>query len=69
MNPYPNVDFRSPDFPPPDFVAFLAQDCGLSEEAAAHCLENWLDEYHASASQRAASARTRDGGMVYPSVP
>ena len=43
MNLYP-----PPDFPPPDFVAFLAQRRGLSEEAAEHRLEHWLDEYHAS---------------------
>jgi len=52
MNLYP-----TPDFPPPDFVAFLAQHCGLSEEDAEHCLENWLDEYYASTNQRAASDR------------
>jgi len=47
MNLYP-----APDFPPPDFVAFLAQRGGLSEEAAEHRLEDWLDEYYASTSQR-----------------
>lgn len=50
MTPYTH-----PDFPPPDFVAFLAQRSGLSEEAAEHRLENWLDEYYASASQRSAN--------------
>jgi len=47
------------DFPPPDFVAFLAQRSGLSEEAAEHRLENWLDEYYASTSRRAAEDRER----------
>ncbi|HYP98631.1 MAG TPA: hypothetical protein VER96_08155 [Polyangiaceae bacterium] len=42
-----------PDFPPSDFVAFLAQRRGLSEEAAEHRLEDWLDEYYAAVSQRA----------------
>jgi len=51
MNLSPN-----PDFPPPDFVAFLAQRSGLSEEAAEHRLENWLDEYHASTTRRSAGA-------------
>ncbi len=46
---------HQPDFPPPDFVAFLAQRSGLTQEAAEHCLENWLDEYQASTSQRAAT--------------
>ena len=45
-----------PEFPPPDFVAFLAQRSGLSEEAAEHRLEDWLGEYYASTSQRSASA-------------
>ena len=44
-----------PDFPPPDFVAFLAQRSGLSEEAAEHRLEDWLGEYYASTNQRAAA--------------
>jgi hypothetical protein len=44
------------DFPPPDFVAFLAERSGLSQEAAEHRLEDWLDEYHASANQRAQSS-------------
>jgi hypothetical protein len=41
------------DFPPSDFVAFLAQRSGLSQEAAEHRLEDWLGEYHATANQRA----------------
>ena len=45
----------TPDFPPPDFVAFLAQRSGLSEEDAEHRLEHWLDEYYASTNQRWAS--------------
>ena len=49
MNLYP-----APDFPPPDFVAFLAQRIGLTEEAAEHRLENWLGEYYATTNQRAA---------------
>jgi hypothetical protein len=53
MNLSPN-----PDFPPPDFVAFLAQHCGLSEEAAENCLETWLDEYYAATNQRAARAQS-----------
>ncbi|MEI9939399.1 MAG: hypothetical protein WDO69_19430 [Pseudomonadota bacterium] len=53
MNLSPN-----PDFPPPDFVAFLAQRSGLSEEAAEHRLENWLDEYYASTNQRSAANRS-----------
>lgn len=40
------------DFPPADFVAFLAQRIGLSEEAAEHCLEDWFGEYHASTSDQ-----------------
>ena len=55
MNIYP-----TPDFPPPNFVAFLAQRSGLSEEAAEHRLQNWLDEYYASAAQRSASNRSVD---------
>jgi hypothetical protein len=50
MNLTPN-----PDFPPSDFVAFLAQRSGLTEEAAENRLESWLDEYYASTSARAAS--------------
>ena len=44
--------FPNPEFPPPDFVAFLAQRSGLSEEAAEHRLEHWLDEYYSATSQR-----------------
>ncbi|MES1174087.1 MAG: hypothetical protein ABUL62_07135 [Myxococcales bacterium] len=46
------------DFPPPDFVAFLAQRGGLSQEAAEHRLEHWLGEYHASANERAHANRS-----------
>ena len=51
-----NISHR-PDFPPPDFVAFLAQRSGLSEEAAELRLASWLGEYHASAGQRASTSR------------
>ena len=54
MNPHPQMH---PDFPPPDFVAFLAQRSGLSEEAAEHRLQNWLDEYYATALERSAVSR------------
>ena len=37
------------EFPPADFVAFLAQREGLSQEAAEDRLERWLNEYHAHA--------------------
>jgi len=50
MAPSPQLEF-----PPPDFVAFLAQRSGLSEEAAEHRLEDWLDEYYAATNQRAAA--------------
>ena len=46
------------DFPPADFVAFLAERSGLSQEAAEHRLENWLGEYHASANHRSDSQRS-----------
>jgi hypothetical protein len=49
------VPHPTPDFPPPDFVTFLAERCGLSEEAAEHRLEDWLDEYYAATNRRAAS--------------
>ena len=58
MNLYP-----TPDFPPPDFVAFLAQRGGLSEEAAEHRLEDWLDEYYASTSQRSNTNRGRRASL------
>ena len=48
----------APDFPPPDFVAFLAQRGGLSEEAAEHRLEDWLDEYFVSSRQRSNGDRS-----------
>jgi hypothetical protein len=44
------------DYPPPDFVAFLAQRSGLSQEAAEHRLENWFGEYHQTANGRAQRA-------------
>ncbi|HKO51539.1 MAG TPA: hypothetical protein VJV79_27710 [Polyangiaceae bacterium] len=49
---------QSSELPPADFVAFLAQRSGLSEEAAEHRLEHWLDEYYATVSQRVASKQT-----------
>lgn len=58
------ISLPHPEFPPFDFVAFLAQRSGLSEEAAEHRLEDWLDEYYASASQRASSSRTPDSLSV-----
>jgi hypothetical protein len=36
----------SSELPPVDFVAFLAQRAGLSQEDAEHRLERWLGEYH-----------------------
>jgi len=48
----------SPDFPPTDFVAFLAQRAGLSQEAAETRLNNWFGEYHASASKRPSASGT-----------
>jgi len=51
--PNPMISHPHPEFPPSDFVAFLAQRSGLSEEAAEHRLEDWLDEYYASTSHRA----------------
>jgi hypothetical protein len=48
-----------PDFPPADFVAFLAQRSGLSEEAAEDRLQSWLDEYQAGSSQRAGHRDSR----------
>jgi len=53
MNSYPTQDF-----PPPNFVSFLAERSGLSEEAAEHRLASWLDEYYASTSERAATSRS-----------
>jgi len=60
MNPHST---HYPEFPPSDFVAFLAQRSGLSEEAAEHRLEDWLDEYYAAASQRA-SGRTASASLT-----
>jgi hypothetical protein len=59
MAPYP-----TPEFPPPDFVTFLAQRKGLSEEAAEHRLIDWLDEYYASTNRRAASDRTTNSSLA-----
>jgi hypothetical protein len=42
----------SSELPPVDFVAFLAQRAGLSQEDAEHRLERWLGEYHASTNRR-----------------
>jgi len=53
-----------PEFPPSDFVAFLAQRSGLSEEAAEHRLEDWLGEYYASTSQRSASAGAASASLT-----
>jgi hypothetical protein len=47
MNTYP-----SSELPPVDFVAFLAERAGLSQEDAEHRLERWFGEYHASSNQR-----------------
>ncbi|HEY0464764.1 MAG TPA: hypothetical protein VGC79_11165 [Polyangiaceae bacterium] len=57
------MNYPIPEFPPPNFVAFLAQRSGLSEEAAEHRLEHWLDEYYASAAQRAGSNRSLDARL------
>ena len=43
--------------PPVDFVAFLAQQGGISKEAAETRLERWFGEYHASSAERAAAPR------------
>ena len=53
-----------PEFPPSDFVAFLAERIGLSEEAAEHRLEDWLGEYYASTSQRSTSASTATASLA-----
>lgn len=45
------------EFPPPDFVAFLAQRIGVSHEDAETRLERWLGEYHSSTGQRHERAR------------
>jgi hypothetical protein len=45
MNTHPNLDL-----PPADFVAFLAQRSGLSQEAAEHRLERWFGDYHRETS-------------------
>lgn len=59
MNPFPH-----PDLPPSDFVAFLAQRSGLTEEAAEHRLEDWLDEYQASVALRAALPRSPSASLT-----
>jgi hypothetical protein len=59
MTPSPHADF-----PPPDFVAFLAQRSGLSEEAAEHRLEDWLGEYCASANQRSSSTNAANVSLT-----
>jgi hypothetical protein len=45
------------EMPPVDFVAFLAQRGGLSQEAAESRLERWFGEYHASSDRRETSNR------------
>jgi hypothetical protein len=40
------------ELPPVDFVAFLAERGGLSQEAAETCLERWFGEYHATSGGR-----------------
>jgi hypothetical protein len=58
-----NLSHR-PDFPPPDFVAFLAQRSGLSQEAAERRLEGWLGEYQAVASQRSNSNQPKQAAQL-----
>ena len=53
----------TPDFPPPNFVAFLAQQSGLTEEAAEHRLEDWLDEYCASNRRRSGSDLSHNASL------
>jgi hypothetical protein len=55
----PMNSFASPESPPTDFVAFLAQRGGLSPEAAEHRLERWFGEYHASTGKKASSSAGR----------
>jgi len=50
--------YQSSELPPVDFVAFLAERSGLSQEDAEHRLECWFGEYQASSDQR---PRTRFG--------
>ena len=50
------MNLTRPDFPPPDFVAFLAQRSGMSEEAAEQRLASWLGEYYASPRLQSASS-------------
>ena len=51
--------YQSHDFPPTDFVAYLAQSNGLSEEAAELRLASWLRDYYASASGRGRQDRVK----------
>jgi hypothetical protein len=51
------MNYPRSELPPADFVAFLAQRSGLSQEAAECRLERWFGEYHASSKQRAADSR------------
>lgn len=59
----------TPDSPPTDFVAFLAQRGGLSPEAAEHRLERWFDEYLANSSQRAAQNANATVSVIHASRP
>ena len=51
------MNYPRSELPPVDFVAFLAQRSGLSQEAAEYRLERWFGEYHASSKQRVADSR------------
>jgi hypothetical protein len=57
----------SSELPPVDFVAFLAERSGLSQEAAEHRLERWFGEYHA-ASEHRPLASTRSGARASQSL-
>ncbi len=49
--PVPAMNTQSNfELPPADFVAFLAQRSGLSQEAAEHRLERWFGDYHRQTS-------------------
>ncbi len=57
---HPGIDMNiHPHFelPPVDFVAFLAERGGLSQEAAECRLERWFGEYHALSKRRLADSR------------
>jgi len=54
------------DAPPTDFVAFLAERCGLSPEDAEHRLERWFGEYHASSYKQAPNASVGSGSPASP---